>query len=190
MAKKVGILAVQGDYEAHGRMLERLGVTPVFVRRPADLEGLHGLILPGGESTTILKFLQEEGLFEAVQRFSREGGAIFGTCAGVILLARSVKNPVQDSLGLADLTAIRNGYGRQLQSNVRSGDSSIGKLEMVFIRAPRIEAVGPRVQVLAEVEDSPVLVQQDKILCCTFHPELTDDATVHRHFLSLVPNGN
>ncbi len=188
--KKVGILAVQGDYEAHGKMLERSGVAPVFVRRPADLAGLRGLILPGGESTTILKFLREEGLFEAVQRFAMEGGALFGTCAGVILLAKEVKNPRQDSLALADLTAVRNGYGRQLQSNVRTAPSCLGPLEMVFIRAPKIEAVGTHVQILATVEDSPVLVQQGKILCCTFHPELTEDDTVHRHFLTLVPNGN
>jgi len=190
--KKIGILAVQGDYEAHGRMLQRLGVAPVFVRTPADLVGLRGLILPGGESTTQLKFLQNEGLFAAVQQFAKDGGALFGTCAGVILLAREVKNPPQDSLGLADFVALRNGYGRQVDSCVVSGKSTLTEqpLEMVFIRAPKIESLGQGVQVLAAFEQSPVLVQQGKVLCCTFHPELTDDVTVHSHFLSLVPNGN
>jgi len=190
--KKIGILAVQGDYEAHGKMFERLGVAPVFVRTPADLAGLRGLVLPGGESTTQLKFLQNEGLFAAVRQFARDGGALFGTCAGVILLAREVRNPAQDSLRLADLVAVRNGYGRQVDSRVTMGKSTLAAdpLEMVFIRAPRIESIGGGVQVLATVEQSPVLVQQAKVLCCTFHPELTADLTVHRHFLTLVPNGN
>jgi 5'-phosphate synthase pdxT subunit len=190
--KRVGILAVQGDFEAHGKMLECLGVTPVFVRKPADLAGLRGLILPGGESSTQLRFLQDEGLFAAIQEFAAEGGALFGTCAGAILLADRVMNPAQDSLGLVRLTVVRNGYGRQLDSRVVQGACSLTDvpLEMVFIRAPVIEAAGPGVAVLAEREGRPVLVQQGNVLAATFHPELTRDTTVHAHFLQLVRNGN
>lgn len=191
--KKVGIVAVQGDYEAHGKMLERLGVEPVFVRKPSEMAGLRGVILPGGESSTQLKFLQEEGLFGALQQFSRDGGAFFGTCAGVILLAREVKNPAQDSLGLADISVVRNAYGRQIVSRVVQGESQLdgaAALEMVFIRAPIIESTGAGVKVLASFEGKPVLARQGKVLCCTFHPELTDDPAVHRHFLQMVPNGS
>lgn len=188
---KVGILAVQGDFEAHGRMLERLGVEPVFVRTPVGLEGVRGLILPGGESTTHLKVLSEEGLLDAIQRFAAEGGAFFGTCAGAILLAREVHGPDQPSLGLIDMVVERNGYGRQLASEVRLGRSKLKgePMEMVFIRAPVIEKVGPGVEVLAEDAGHPVMVGQGRILATTFHPELTSDTAVHEHFLSLVPNG-
>jgi 5'-phosphate synthase pdxT subunit len=189
--KKVGILAVQGDFEAHGHVLARLGVEPVFVRTQANLRGLRGMILPGGESSTQLQFLQEEGLFGALQQLARDGGAFLGTCAGTILLAKQVSNPAQDSLGLADVFVVRNGYGRQIVSRVVQGQSTLAALplEMVFIRAPIIESVGSGVQVLASLEGKPVLVQQGRVLCSTFHPELTCDATVHRHFLELVPNG-
>lgn len=189
--KKVGILAVQGDFEAHGKMLQRLGVEPVFVRKPADMGGLRGIILPGGESSTQLKFLQSEGLFEALQKFARDGGALFGTCAGAILLADKVANPEQESLQLTELSVRRNGYGRQIVSRVVQGPSKLGRepLEMVFIRAPIIESTGKGVQVLSELEGHPVLTQQGKVLCCTFHPELTEDTAVHQHFLTLVPNG-
>jgi len=187
----IGILAVQGDYEAHGRMLARLGVEHRFVFRKADLEGLGGLILPGGESSTMLKFLDQEGLREAVVKFAREGGAIFGTCAGVILLAKEVKNPVQKSLGLADLTVVRNAYGRQLSSHVAQAESKLGEapLEMVFIRAPILERVGDDVEVLAEYQGNPVLVRQGRVLAATFHPELTDNPTVHMAFLKMIGNG-
>lgn len=189
--KKVGILAVQGDFEAHGKMLERLGVEPVFVRTPADMAGLRGMILPGGESSTQLKFLQSEGLFDALQKFARDGGAFFGTCAGVILLANKVANPEQESLHLTDVCVRRNGYGRQIVSRVVQAASKLGgaPLEMVFIRAPIIESTGNDVQILSELEGRPVLTQQGKVLCCTFHPELTENTAVHRHFLTLVPNG-
>ena len=135
---KIGVLAIQGDYEAHGRMLERLGVEPVYVRTPADLAGLRGLIIPGGESTTHMKILSEEGLLEALRKYSAEGGAFFGTCAGAILLAREVHNPDQASLGFLDISVLRNGYGRQLASDVHLGQSKLKEapLEMVFIRAP------------------------------------------------------
>jgi 5'-phosphate synthase pdxT subunit len=189
---KIGVLAIQGDYEAHGRMLERLGVEPVYVRTPADLEGVRGLIIPGGESTTHLKILSEEGLLDAIRKFAADGGAFFGTCAGAILLAREVHNPYQESLGLLNISVLRNGYGRQLASDVRLGESKLkdGPLEMVFIRAPIIESTGPGVKVLAEDGGHPVLVEQGRILAATFHPELTDDPTIHEYFLKLARNGH
>jgi pyridoxal 5'-phosphate synthase pdxT subunit len=185
---KIGILAVQGDFEAHAEMLARLGAETVEVRTPSQLEGCDGLILPGGESTTQLQFLQEEGLAEAIGKFAAQGGAIFGTCAGAILLAMQVENPQQESLKLLDITVLRNGYGRQMASDVVSGSSKLKKepLEMVFIRGPIIERAGPGVQVLAEYAGKPALVQRDQIMAATFHPELTDDTTVHKHFLGLV----
>ncbi len=188
---KIGILAVQGDYEAHAAVLARLGVQHVFVKSPEDLAGVDGLILPGGESTTQLKFLTEEGLLEAIRQFASRG-ALFGTCAGTILLAREVHNPAQASLGLADLVVARNAYGRQVASEVRSGPSKLKTepLEMVFIRAPIIERVGTGVDVLAECEGRPVLVRQDGVLAATFHPELTHDTTVHQYFLKMVSNGS
>jgi 5'-phosphate synthase pdxT subunit len=189
---KIGILAVQGDYEAHGKALERLGVRPRFVFVPADMDGLAGLILPGGESSTMMKFLEEEGLGERIRRFAADGGAVFGTCAGVILLARQVKNPEQRSLGLADLTVVRNAYGRQLASHVGEVQSKLKKepLEVVFIRAPIIEETGAGVERLAEYQGRAVLVRQGRILGATFHPELTGDTTVHEAFLKLARNGS
>lgn len=188
---KIGILAVQGDFEAHAAMLARLDADSVEVRTPADLEGCDGLILPGGESTTQLQFLQEEGLADAIDKFAKEGGAIFGTCAGAILLATDVKNPKQDSLKLLDMTVLRNGYGRQIASDVVNGPTKLKNepLEMVFIRGPIIERAGPTLKVLAEYAGKPALVQQDHIMAATFHPELTDDTTVHQHFLGLVAEG-
>ena len=188
---KIGILAIQGDYEAHAQMLDRLGVGHQFVRNPGDLKGLSGIILPGGESSTHLKVMTEEGLFDALKKFAADGGAFFGTCAGAILLAREVHGPAQASLALLDISVLRNGYGRQLASDVHLGSTSLRKepLEMVFIRAPIIESVGKGVEVLAEDAGHPVLVRQGRILAATFHPELTDDTTVHEHFLGLVAAG-
>ncbi len=185
---KIGILAVQGDFAAHAAMLAELGAETVEVRTVEDLEGCDGLILPGGESTTQLQFLQEEGLFDAVKRFAADGGAIFGTCAGAILLATEVKNPAQASLGLLDMTVLRNAYGRQLASDVFFGASKLTDvpMEMVFIRAPVIDRVGAGVEVLAEYGGKPVLVRKANVMAATFHPELTQDSTVHRHFLELV----
>ena len=185
---KIGILAIQGDYEAHARMLDRLGVRHSFVRKKDDLSGVTGLILPGGESTTHLKVLKEEGLFDALKKFAADGGAFFGTCAGAILLAREVRGPAQESLGLLDATVLRNGYGRQLASDVHLGASKLRQepLEMVFIRAPIIETTGESVEVLAKDAGHPVLVQQGRILASTFHPELSDDPAVHRHFLEIA----
>ncbi|HEV2385915.1 MAG TPA: pyridoxal 5'-phosphate synthase glutaminase subunit PdxT [Candidatus Acidoferrales bacterium] len=188
---RIGILAIQGDFEAHARALERLGVETALVKVPADLEGLDGLVLPGGESTTHLKVLIEEGLFDPLARRGREGLPLFGTCAGAILLAREVKNPAQASLGLVDMTVVRNAYGRQLESCVTAGLTRISAkpLEMVFIRAPVIERVGPEVEVLATRDGRPVLVRQRHIVAATFHPELAGDRAIHEFFLAIARNG-
>jgi pyridoxal 5'-phosphate synthase pdxT subunit len=185
---KIGILAVQGDFEAHAAMLAGMGVETVEIRTPEDLEGCDGLILPGGESTTQLQFLQEEGLSEPIKKFAAEKKPVFGTCAGAILLATEVKNPPQESLGLLDMTVLRNAYGRQIASDVVSAPSSLKKepLEMVFIRGPIIERVGPGVEVLAEYAGKPALVQKGNIIAAAFHPELTDDTTVHARFVELA----
>ena len=190
---KIGILAVQGDFSAHAATLQQLGAESVEVRTPEDLAGCDGLILPGGESTTQLQFLQEEGLEDAIKKFASEDKPIFGTCAGAILLASEVKNPQQGSLALLDMTVLRNGYGRQMHSDVASGSTKLrqGPLEMVFIRAPIFERVGPSVEVLAEFAGRPALVQKGRILASAFHPELTNDTTVHQHFLKqITQNGS
>lgn len=189
---KIGILAIQGDFEAHAAMLQNLGAETVEVRTIDDLAGCDGLILPGGESTTQLQFLQEEGLYAAIRKFADDDGAIFGTCAGAILLATQVKNPAQDSLKLLDMTVLRNGYGRQLASDVFFAPSKLKKepLEMVFIRGPIIEKVAPGIKVLARFQGKPALVEKGHILAATFHPELTGDTSVHEHFLKLAANGN
>jgi 5'-phosphate synthase pdxT subunit len=185
---RVGVLAVQGDFTAHAEMLQGLGAETVEVRTVADLERCDALVLPGGESTTQLQFLQEEGLFDAIKKFAASEQPVFGTCAGAILLANKVQRPAQDSLGLLDMTVMRNAYGRQMASDVFFGSSKLQPtpMEMVFIRAPIIEKVGPGVEVLAEYGGKPVLVQKGNLLAATFHPELTSDNTVHRHFLGLV----
>jgi pyridoxal 5'-phosphate synthase pdxT subunit len=185
---RIGILAVQGGVSAHAEQLRRLRVDTLEVRTPAQLKVCGGLILPGGESTTQLQFLEEEGLLQAIRTFATKGAAIFGTCAGAILLAKGVRNPVQASLGLLDVTIVRNAYGRQVSSEVSLGATSLkeGLTEMVFIRAPIIESVGPSVEVLASYDGNATLVQSRNILAATFHPELSDDATVHRHFLSMI----
>jgi len=185
---KVGILAVQGDFEAHAATLARVGVDYTFVRTTSDMQGVDAVILPGGESTTQWKFLVEEGLDQSLMEHAANGGAIFGTCAGAILLAREVLNPAQQSLGLADITVIRNGYGRQLASDVRHGITGISPepVEMLFIRAPIIERIGAEVQVLAKSEGQPVLVRQGRILIATFHPELTANNVVHEYFIGMT----
>ncbi len=188
---KIGILAVQGDYQAHAQMLESIGAGWKYIKSPADMDDIQGVILPGGESSTQLQFLREEGLGEALRKFAASGGAFFATCAGAILLAQRVRNPAQDSLGLADFEVTRNAYGRQLASEVIEAPSQLGAapLEMVFIRAPLIEKLGKDWKVLAEREGKPVLVRKGRMLVATFHPELTSDPTVHKYFVSLVKNG-
>src|SRR5271154_1704022 len=179
----IGILAIQGDYDAHAATLNRLGVAHTYVRSPADLTGVDAMILPGGESSTHLKVMTEEGLFGALKDYAAKGGALFGTCAGAILLARRVHGPAQASLGLLDISVLRNGYGRQLASRVLTAPTKLRAepLEMVFIRAPIIESVGSEVEVLADDAGHPVLVRQGRILASTFHPELTSDTTVHQY---------
>jgi 5'-phosphate synthase pdxT subunit len=186
--KKVGVLALQGDFAAHGAAVERAGAEPVYVRDAEQLNGLDGLIIPGGESTTMLKLLRYDGLFEALAEFGGQR-PIFGTCAGAILLANEVSNPVQESLGLMDLSVERNAYGRQVDSRIAEIDlapevaAPSAKLEAVFIRAPIIRRTGPGVKVLASYAGDPVLVEQGRHLAATFHPELTADDRVHRFFL-------
>ncbi len=189
---KIGILSIQGDFAAHAATLHNLGAQSLEVRTLSDLRHSDALILPGGESTTQLKFLQEEGLFDAIRQFAAKGRPVFGTCAGAILLAAHVKNPAQPSLALLDMTVLRNGYGRQLASDVFFGPTTLkpDPLEMVFIRGPIIESVAPGITVLATLNASPTLVQKNNLLAATFHPELTNDPTVHQHFLNMLSNGS
>jgi 5'-phosphate synthase pdxT subunit len=189
---RVGILSVQGDFEAHARMLERLDVPYALVKRAEDVTGVDAMILPGGESTTMLKFLSEEGIEQPLRSLAERGGAFFGTCAGAILMAREVRAPAQRSLGFADVVVTRNAYGRQLASEVRRAATAISSelLEMVFIRAPIIEHTGPEVEVLGWDRGHPVLVRQRSFLMSTFHPELTDDTAVHTYFLQMARSGH
>ncbi len=183
----IGVLALQGAYDAHAKILTALGATPRLVRTPEDLEGVAGLIMPGGESTTMLKFLERNNFFAALQSWTRTHPT-FGTCAGAILLATHVENPPQPSLAALDITIERNAYGRQLDSSILTAETSIpgGPLEMVFIRAPRITTTGPSVETLATRNDDPTLVRSGHILAATFHPELSADPRVHQLFLEIV----
>ena len=184
--KLIGVLAVQGDFELHAKMLERIGARWKLVKRAAELEEVDALIMPGGESTTMLKFFEEEGMGPGVKAFAAQGKPVFGTCAGAILLAKEVLNPPQDHLGLLDISIERNAYGRQIDSSVEKGDCpelSNRPIEMVFIRAPIIRRVGESVRVLGRAANLPVLVEEGNILAATFHPELTEDETIHRYFL-------
>lgn len=181
------MLAIQGDYEAHARALRESGAEPVLVRKPDELAGIDGLIIPGGESTTFLKFLERGGFLASLQDFVRSKPT-FGTCAGCILLAKEVTHPPQQSLGVLDATVERNSYGRQIDSSIGTGDTELpgGPLEMVYIRAPRIVKTGNDVQVLAQRDGFPVLVEQGHIMAATFHPELSADRRVHQRFVDLV----
>ncbi len=188
--KKVGVLALQGDFAAHAAALARAGAEPVLVREAAQLPELDGLVIPGGESTTMLKLLHYDGLMEPLAEFAHRR-PVFGTCAGAILLANEVSRPKQESLGLMDIGVERNGYGRQLDSRVAEIDpepefqqrTAPGKLEAVFIRAPIIRRAGPHATVLARYNGDPVLVEQGRHMAATFHPELTADSRVHALFL-------
>jgi pyridoxal 5'-phosphate synthase pdxT subunit len=184
---RIGVLAIQGDYAAHAEALTESGAEPVEVRNPEQLEDLDGLILPGGESTTMLKFLERRGLFESLKEFAAKR-PVFGTCAGAILLARDVRHPKQRSLEVLDAAVERNAYGRQIDSTILTEPTSLpgGPLEMVFIRAPRFVETGKGVEVLAEREGSPVLVRQGNLLAATFHPELSTDRRIHRLFVESV----
>jgi 5'-phosphate synthase pdxT subunit len=186
MAKKrIGVLALQGDFEAHRDALQRAGAESREVRTTSDLDSVDGLIIPGGESTTMLKLIEEESLCSALKNFGATK-PIFGTCAGAILLASEVINPVQRSLGLMDLTIERNGYGRQIDSRIAGIDMDGENAEAVFIRAPVIRRIGPTTKVLASYQGAPVLVEQGKHLAATFHPELSGNAAIHRRFVEKV----
>jgi len=186
--KTVGVLALQGDFEAHRRFLENLGLGTRPIRKRAELEGLDGLVLPGGESTAMLRLMESEGLFEALGSLLGGGLPVLATCAGLILLARKVE-PEQKSLGILDVDVRRNAYGRQLHSSIvklRIPGRDSGDAEGVFIRAPRISRVGPGVRVLAWREDDPLLVGEGSLLAASFHPELGRAPWVHRIFLEVL----
>jgi 5'-phosphate synthase pdxT subunit len=183
---KVGVLALQGDFDAHRRRLEELGAEVVLVRNAEDFDRIHALVIPGGESTTFLKLLDER-TFRKLNEFVHTRPS-FGTCAGAIMLARDVQNPPQPGLDAIDIGVRRNAYGRQIDSSIVEAPSALGgePLEMVFIRAPRIVSIGPEVEVLAKRGDDPVLVRQGHVMVATFHPELSEDKRVHAEFLKMV----
>jgi 5'-phosphate synthase pdxT subunit len=187
MLPVVGVLALQGDFEAHRRALERAGARAVEVRTAEDLAGVDGLIIPGGESSTMLKLLDIEGLFEPLKQFGKQK-PVFGTCAGAILLASEVLSPRQASLGLMDLTVERNAYGRQIDSRIAKIEVAGEPAEAVFIRAPIIRRVGPNAKVLAEYQGAPVMVEEGKHLVATFHPELSSSDRIHREFVARLGN--
>jgi pyridoxal 5'-phosphate synthase pdxT subunit len=184
----IGVLAIQGDFEAHKKRLEELGADVVLVRKPEQLDEIDGLVIPGGESGAFLKILGEQGLAK-LKEFVR-AKPTFGTCAGAIMLAKEVTNPEQPGLGALDIRVRRNAYGRQIDSSIRTGNFDGTPLEMVFIRAPKIDQLGPNVEVIATEGDDPVVVRQGKAMAATFHPELSDDTRVHKKFLELVGNGH
>lgn len=192
----IGVLALQGDFDAHRRRLEELGAEVVLVKKPEQLDHIDGLVIPGGESGTFLKLLGEAG-FEKLKQFVRLKPT-FGTCAGAILLAKEVENPAQDGLGALNISIRRNAYGRQIDSSIRQGKfirDLEGKLdesplEMVFIRAPKISHVGEGVEILATEGADPVAVRQGRTMAATFHPELSEDTRVHQAFLDLVKDGS
>jgi 5'-phosphate synthase pdxT subunit len=191
---KIGVLALQGDFDAHRLRLQQLGAEVVLVKKPEQLDGIDGLVIPGGESGTFLKLLGDAG-FEKLKQFV---GAkpTFGTCAGAILLATEVENPQQKGLGALDIRIRRNAYGRQIDSSIREGrlvsESGDSPLEMVFIRAPKIVHVGEGVEILATegTDRAPVAVRQGRAMAATFHPELSDDPRVHQTFLDVVREAN
>jgi 5'-phosphate synthase pdxT subunit len=191
MRGEFGVLALQGDFAAHEAALRRAGVPNDevrAVRRVGELSGLKGLVLPGGESTALLKLMADEDWFAALRGFHAQGGALFGTCAGAILLAREVSGPRQPSLGLLEATVDRNAYGRQVDSFEAEIDAPRlgGPISGVFIRAPRFVATGPGVEILGRLEDAAVLVRQGRVLASTFHPEIAGDDRLHRLFIGLA----
>ena len=180
----IGVLALQGDFDAHRKRLEELGAKVLLVKKPEQFDEIDGLVIPGGESSAFLKLLGEGG-FEKLKNFVRLKPT-FGTCAGAILLAKEVENPKQEGLGAIDIGIRRNAYGRQIDSSIREGLFHGSPIEMVFIRAPKIERIGSGVEVLATENNDPVVVCQGKTMAATFHPELSEDTSIHKAFLDLV----
>ena len=183
---RIGVLAVQGDFDAHRRRLEELGADVLLVRKPEELDQVDGLVIPGGESGAILRILGPEGM-QKLKEFVRVKPTL-GTCAGAILLAKEITNPEQRGLDVLDVRIRRNAYGRQIDSSIREGRLGDSPLEMVFIRAPKFERLGPEVEVVAKEGNDPVAVRQGKIMAATFHPELSEDTRIHQAFLDLVRN--
>jgi 5'-phosphate synthase pdxT subunit len=183
----IGVLAIQGDYDAHKLRLEELGAKTILVKKPEQLDQVDAIVIPGGESSTMLKFLERDGFMEKLMEFVRVKPS-FGTCAGAILLANEVANPSQQSLGAMDMCVTRNAYGRQADSRILQAETKLagGPLEMVFIRAPKISKLGADVEVLATYNGDPVLVRQKDRMAATFHPELSEDKRVHEAFLQMV----
>jgi 5'-phosphate synthase pdxT subunit len=186
----IGVLGLQGDFVAHGKKLEQAGRKTRVVKKPEQLDLIDGLIIPGGESTTLIKLMDLYEFWEPLRAFAARGKPILGTCAGMILLAHEVLNPPQKSLDLIDLTVERNSYGRQRESFEATGrftaNGRATDLDMIFIRAPRINRLGAGVDALAFYQDDCVLARQNHILVASFHPELTADLSVHRYFLDMV----
>ncbi len=191
---RVGVLALQGDFEAHAQALQRAGADVAWVREAKDLDGLDALVLPGGESTTIAKSMERLGLYEPLRTFAAAGHPILGTCAGAILLARTVENHPVPSLGLLDVTAVRNAYGTQVNSFLAPADPGaapgLDGLPCVFIRAPRLRDPGPDVEVLVRVDGEPVLIRQGNRFAATFHPELGADPRVHALLVAAARPGS
>jgi 5'-phosphate synthase pdxT subunit len=185
---KIGVLAIQGDFDAHRKRLEELGATVVLVRNPEQLDEVDGLVIPGGESGAILRILGPHGVSK-LKEFVRVKPT-FGTCAGAILLATEITNPEQQGLGALDVRIRRNAYGRQIDSSIREGMLGTTPVEMVFIRAPKFEKLGPAVEVIATEGEDAVAVRQGKVMAATFHPELSPDTRLHQAFLDLVSNGS
>ncbi len=188
-AKTIGVLALQGDFEAHQKMLDRLGTAHVQVRKAGDLEQIDGLIIPGGESTALIKLMNAFGLIDPIRTFYRQGKSIFGTCAGSILVAKEIAHSPQFQFGFIDISIERNGYGRQIQSfekDVPVKELGPAPFHAVFIRAPKILNCGKNVKVLAELNGSAVAVTEKNILVSTFHPELTDDTRMHKYFVENI----
>jgi 5'-phosphate synthase pdxT subunit len=188
VTKKIGVLALQGDFEAHAAALRRTGVEPVTVKTSEALRSVEGLIVPGGESTTFFKLAREFGLVETLVQFANQGSPILGTCAGLILLAKQIQNPDQESLGLIDIVTYRNGYGSQKESfEAQARIPVLGRkpFPLVFIRAPVIVELGERVEPLAEYGGKTILARQGNILVATFHPELTEDSRLHEYFVRM-----
>ena len=183
----IGVLALQGAYDIHANRLAELGATTRLVRTPDQLEGLDGLVIPGGESTTFLKHLERAGFYDVLNDFVHTKPT-FGTCAGTILLAKDVTSPTQRSFAALDIDVERNAYGRQNESTIITEETTLpgGPMEMVFIRAPRITRVADGIDILATREGNPTLIRKGQILAATFHPELSDDPRVHQLFLDIV----